>query len=225
MNVWSASLILARNDLVVAGRSGDAVASAVALAGIALVVTGLAVGPDPARLQSLAPALVWITVLYAAIAVAERLDRIDRSDDAGIAVWLVVDDPRSIFLGRVISLALLLTVLQLAVWVGATVLFDLGLSDEAIALAPLTAASALCAASAMALVQPMVADVPHRSLLLPVALFPLLVPTLLAGVQAGSALLGGDPAAAWGWTGALAIEAALFLGVGLLAYDAAASPS
>jgi heme exporter protein B len=222
--VWSDALALARKDLIVEVRARHALASSVALAGIALVVVGLAVGPDPATLRTLAPALVWTTVLYAAIAVAERLDRIDRSDDATAALWLVLADRRSMFLGRVMSLASTLGVLQLGVWAAAVVLLDLSLTPQALALVPLAGLTAFAAGSATALVQPLVADANHRPLLLPVALLPLLVPTFLAGVQTGSAVLGGQLAEAAGWVAALAIESALFIGLGLLMFETAASP-
>ena len=222
--MWSDALALARKDLVVEVRARQALASAVALAGIALVVVGLAVGPDPARLRSLAPALVWTTVLYAALAVAERLDRIDRSDDAAAGLWLVLTDRRSMFLGRVMSLATTLGVLQLGVWAAAAILLDLSLTAQALALVPLAALTAVAAASATALVQPLVADANYRPLLLPVALLPLLVPTFLAGVQTGSAVLGGQLAEAAGWVAALGIESALFIGLGLLIFETAASP-
>ena len=222
--MWADALALARKDLLVEVRARHALASGMALAGIALVVVGLAVGPDPVRLRSLAPALVWTTVLYAAIAVAERLDRIDRSDDAAAGLWLVLADRRSMFLGRVISLATTLGVLQLGVWAAAALLLDLSLTPQAIALVPLAVLTAVAAASATALVQPLVADANHRPLLLPVALLPLLVPTFLAGVQSGSAVLGGQLAEAAGWVAALVIESALFLGLGLLAFESAMSP-
>lgn len=222
--MWSDALALARKDLLVEVRARHALASAVALAGIALVVVGLAVGPDPVRLRTLAPALVWTTVLYAAIAVAERLDRIDRSDDAAAGLWLVLADRRSMFLGRVMSLALTLGVLQLGVWTAAGLLLDLSLTPQTLALVPLAALTAIAAAAATALVQPLVADANHRPLLLPVALLPLLVPTFLAGVQTGSAVLGGQLTEAAGWVAALVIESALFLGLGLLTFESAASP-
>lgn len=222
--MWSDALALARKDLLVEIRARHALATAIALAAIALVVVGLAVGPDPARLRSLAPALVWTTVLYAAIAVAERLDRIDRSDDAAAGLWLVLADRRSMFLGRVMSLATTLGVLQLGVWAAAALLLDLSLTLQAVALVPLAALTAVAAASATALVQPLVADANHRPLLLPVALLPLLVPTFLAGVQTGTAVLGGQLIEAAGWVAALVIESALFMGLGLLAFESAANP-
>jgi heme exporter protein B len=218
------AVTLARKDLLVEVRARQATASGLALAGIALVLVGLAVGPDPDRLRGLGPALVWIALLYAAIAVAERFERIDRTDDAFSGLWLVIADRRSIYVGRVLSLSLVLGLLQLALWVAALILLDLSLRPELIALVPLAALTAVTAASATALILALVADASHRSLLLPVALLPLLVPTFLAGVQASSGVVDGRLDNAAGWVAALLIEAALFAGLGLLAYESAASP-
>lgn len=224
MNLVSAALALARKDLLVELRARQAIATAVALAAIALVLVGLAVGPDPDRLRALAPGLVWIALLYASIAVAERLERIDRSDDAFSGLWLVLADRRALYLGRVISLAIFLAVLQIAMWVAAALLLDLPLDLDALALGPLAALSAIAAATASALVIALVADASHRPLLLPVALLPLLVPTFLASVQASSAVLDGRAGDAAGWVAALLLEAALFSGLGLLTYETAAAP-
>lgn len=225
MSFLADAMALARKDLLVELRARQAAASAIALAGIALVLVGLAVGPDPERLRALAPALVWIALLYAAIAVAERLERTDHSDDAFEGLWLALADRRSIYVGRVLSLSAVLGLLQLGIWAAAAFLLDLPLRPEAIALVPLAALTAVTAASAAALVLALVADANHRPLLLPVVLLPLLVPTFLAGVQASSAALEGRPGDGTGWVAALLIEAALFTGLGLLTYETAASPA
>jgi heme exporter protein B len=225
VSLVSDAIVLARKDLLVEIRARHAMASAVALAAIALILVGLAVGPDPARLRSLAPALVWIALLYAAIAVAERLERIDRADDAFAGVWLAVADRRSIYLGRVTSLAAMLALLQLAIWTAAVLLLDLQVRPELVMLVPLAALTALAAATVTALTLAVVAEVSHRALLLPVALLPLLVPTFLAGVQASSALLAGVLSDAAGWMAALLIEVALFAGLGLITYETAAAPA
>lgn len=224
MSLLADAVALARKDLLVEVRARQAMASSVALAGIALILVGLAVGPGPERLRSLAPALVWIALLYAAIAVAERLEQIDRTDEAFVGLWLVLADRRALFIGRVLSLSTALMLLQLAIWVAAVLLLDLPFRAEAMAIVPLAALTAVAAASVSALVLVLVADAEHRPLLLPVALLPLLVPTFLAGVQASAAILEARTGDALGWIAALGIEAALFLGVGLLTYETAAGP-
>lgn len=225
MMLLADTVALARKDLLVELRARQAIAGALALAGIALVLVGLAVGPDPDRLRTLAPALAWIVLLYSALAVADRLERIDRADDAFSGLWLVLADRRAIYLGRVVSLATVLAMLQLAIWLGATVLLDLPVTTSLVALVPLAALTAGATAAITALVLALVADASHRSLLLPVILLPLLAPTLLAGVQSSNAVLAGRSGDAFGWAAALLIETALFSGLGLLTYEAVAGPS
>lgn len=224
MSLLADAVVLARKDLVVELRARQAIAGAIALAGIALVLVGLAVGPDPERLRSLAPALVWIALLYAAIAVADRIERIDRSDEAFTGLWLVLLDRRSIYVGRVLSLSTVLALLQLAVWSFAVILLDLPVRLDTLALVPLAILTAIAAATATALALALVADARHRSLLLPVALLPLLVPTFLAGVQASAAVLEGRLPEMIPWVAMSLMETALFAGLGLLTYESAAGP-
>ncbi len=224
MSLMHDSLVLARKDLLIELRARHAVTAAATLGGIALILVGLAVGPDVARLRQLAPALVWIVLLYGTLAVADRLDSIDRADDAFSGLWLVLDDRRAIYLGRVLSMSGLLMVLQLTLWLGALVLLDLRTSPIALLLVPLAGLSAVAMSSVTALVTTMVGHASHRALLQPVLLMPLLVPVFLAGVQASAATLGARTSELPVWAAATGIEASLFLGIGLVAYEAAARP-
>lgn len=218
------AILLARKDLLVEIRARQALASAATLASITLVLAGLAIGPGAARLRELAPAVVWIALLYSAIAIAERFERIDRADDAFTGMWSALGDRRSIYVGRLLSLSLGLWVLQLAIWAAAVLLLDVRVGPTIVLVVPFAALASVTISAASALVLALVADIAQRTLLLPVLLLPLLVPTSLAGVQGAAALLGGRPSDALGWGAGLLIQAALFVGVGLLTFEAAATP-
>ena len=224
MTLTRDALDLARKDLTVEFRTRRSAASTATVGAASLVLVGLLVGPSPERLRDVAPAVAWIALLYAAIAVADRLEALDRSDDVFSALWLVLDDRRAVYIGRVISLTVLLTLLHVAIWAGAVVLLDLNTGPGAVLIVPLSALAALAASTAIAIVSPLVAASNDRVLLLPVLLVPLLVPTFLAGVQASIAVFAGNPAEALPWAAALAVQAALLAGVGLLTYDEAARP-
>jgi hypothetical protein len=55
-------------------------------------------------------------------------------------------------------------------------------------------------------------------------MLPMLVPNLLAMVNGSRALIDQDPGAAVGWVLVLVAETALFVGLGLLAYEAVGAP-
>jgi heme exporter protein B len=216
-------LTLAAKDLRIELRSLQSVAGALTLGLIGLVVTGLAAGPDTARLRAIAPGLAWLSAVYAAIAVGERLDRIDRTDDAFSMLWLSVADRRAIFVGKVVALTAVLWTITLALIGASVVLLNVEPSPASIALVPLAWLACLALAGTTSLVTGVIGSNSHRVLLLPVALLPLLAPTLLAASQATTALVEGRIEAALPWVGLLATQAALFTGVGLLVYEPGAA--
>jgi len=212
-------LALTAKDLRIELRSPGSIAGALTLGLIGLVVTGLAAGPDTVRLRTIAPGLAWLSVVYAAIAVGERLDRIDRTDDALSVLWLAVADRRAIFAGKIVALALVLWVITLALLGAAIVLLNVEPSPVSIALIPIAGLACLALAGGAALVTGVVAASSQRVLLLPLTALPLLAPTLLAAAQATAAVLDGRFEAVLPWFGMLAAQAALFAGLGLLVYE------
>jgi heme exporter protein CcmB len=224
MTLASASLLLARKDLRIELRTRAALVGTLTLGAAALVMAGLAAGPDLGRLRDLAPALMAIAALFASLAMADRLDAIDRENEAVEGLWLCLDDRRAIYLGKTLALTTLQSVLGLALWLMAIVLLDIPVGPALLWLPALVAFGASSAAAATALAVGLVGHTDQRTVLLPVVMLPMLVPTLLANVNGGRALIDGDPALAFGWVVVLAAETALFVGLGLLAYEAIAKP-
>jgi heme exporter protein CcmB len=224
MTVASDSLLLAGKDLRVEFRTRAALAGTITLGAAALVMVGLAAGPDLGRLRDMAPALTAIAALFASLAMADRLDAIDRENEAFDGLWLCLNDRRAIYLGKTLALTALQSVLGLALWLLALVLLDVPPGPALLLLPALVAFGASSAAAAMALVVTLVRHADQRTVLLPVVMLPMLVPTLLASVNGSRALIDQDPAAAIGWLLVLVAETALFVGLGLLAYEAIATP-
>lgn len=224
MTLLGDALALARKDLVIELRTRQAVAAGAALGAIALVIVGLAAGPDLGQLRTLAPGLTWIALLYAAVAMADRLEQLDRVDDAFSALWLTVSDRRSIYLGRVLSLAVVLGALQTGLWILAAVLLNVVPEPTLIALFPLSCLTAATMAAVTATLSALVSGARNRALLQPVLLLPFLAPVALAGVRASASILGSADHDLMSWLILLVIETALFLGLGLLVYESAAAP-
>lgn len=218
------SLLLAHKDLRIELRSRAGLAATLTLGASALMIVGLAAGPDLAQLRSLAPALTAIAVLFAALVMAERLDAIDREREALDGLWLCLSDRRAAYLGKTLAMTVLLSTLGLALWLLAFVMLDVRAGASVLGILPLVLLSSCSMASATALVVAIVGAGDRRALLLPVLLLPMLVPTLLATVNGSRALLESDPTGVLGWIVVLAAEAALFIGLGLLTYELVAAP-
>ena len=218
------SLLLAHKDLRIELRSRAGLAATLTLGASALMIVGLAAGPDLAQLRSLAPALTAIAVLFAALVMAERLDAIDREREALDGLWLCLSDRRAAYLGKTLAMTVLLSTLGLTLWLLAFVMLDVRAGASVLGILPLVLLSSCSMASATALVVAIVGAGDRRALLLPVLLLPMLVPTLLATVNGSRALLESDPTGVLGWIVVLAAEAALFIGLGLLTYELVAAP-
>lgn len=224
MAFWSDAVALAGKDVRTELRTQSALAAALALGAIGILLAALAIGPSPERLRALAPALTWLAFVYAAIAVGDRLDGIDRADDAFSAVWLVVHDRRAIYLGRVLAMTAMLTALLLALWGMSLIVLDVEVGPALVALPLLLFLSAASVSAASSLVLATVGAARARALLLPIVLLPLLIPTLVSAVQATESLVTGEGGATMRWATVLAAQVALFLGIGLLTYEQAAAP-
>lgn len=206
-------------------RGRTALTASATVGALGLLLVGLVAGPDLARLRDLGPGLVWLGMLYAVIALGDRLDSTLHAQDAHSGFWLVVGDRRAIYLGTVIALWVLLLGLVLSLILLASVLLDLRLPPSTLPVLLVACALAALGASAVtALVSALVRGSSQRALLAPVILLPLLAPTLLAGSGTVNALLAARPSEVLGWLGLLTAESALFLGLGLLTYEAAATP-
>jgi heme exporter protein B len=205
-------------------RARGAIVAAAALGGASLLVVGIAAGPDPAVLRALAPALAWIALLAASLAIADRLDQLDRRDDAFSALWLVLADRRSLFAGRLLALAALIAALQTGLWILAAILLDVSPGPLWLGFVPLIGATSLALGGGCLLAVSIAGASPARTLLLPVVLLPLAVPTLVAGIESSTALLAAAPGPAAAWLGVALLEAALFAGLGLLGFEALAAP-
>ncbi len=218
------TVLLAAVALRIELRTRAALAAATLLGGIVLLLAALAAGPDAARLRGLAPSLVGIATAFAAVAVADRLDRVDREDDAFSALWLLAEDRRALYLGRTAALATLVMALQVVLWMLASALLDVPLVGSLPLLVTAAALTALGVSAVSALVVPLAAGSSQRALLLPVVLLPLLLPTFLASIGAVDAAFGGRPGDALAALALTGMQGALFLGLGLLTYEAAAAP-
>ena len=106
----------------------------------------------------------------------------------------------------------------------AAILLDVSPGPLWLGFVPLIGATSLALGGGCLLAVSIAGASPARTLLLPVVLLPLAVPTLVAGIESSTALLAAAPGPAAAWLGVALLEAALFAGLGLLGFEALAAP-
>ena len=187
-------------DLTAERRAKANFNAVVFLAGLMLLLFGFALGPDAEALRNAAGGVLWLTVLFGGVLGFNRSYDQELQNGALETLLLYPGDRRSIFLGKFLANLVFLLLVEMILLPATALLFG---ADLARALPRLLLVVLLGTVGFVALgtfYASMASRLRAREVLLPLLLFPMLVPLLVAAVEATSALLVGDPmgqAGAW----------------------------
>lgn len=216
-------LLLLRRDLRIAYRQGTDTLAALLFFVVAGSLFPLALGPDPAILGRLAPGIVWIAALLAALLPLERLFAADFEDGA-LDQLALCGLPLSALIGAKILVHWLTTGLPLVLIAGPLALM-LAIRPEALGVLLLGLLMGTLALSLLGtMASAILLGARRGGVLMPLLVLPLAVPVLIFGTAAVDAVQWGlSPAAHLAlllavlliaaliapWAGAAALRAAL----------------
>jgi heme exporter protein B len=217
--VWRDAVLVATKDLRVEARSRVATNQVLPFALLVLVLFAFALEPDRGVLRTAAAGLFWVAVLLATVLAVSRSAALEGGEGGRDALRLSGLDPAGVFLGKAAAVALQLLVLELVLGLGVVVLYDL--EPAGLGTLALTATVAtLGLAAAGTIYGAVAAGLRVRETLLPLLLLPVVAPVLLAATRASEAALGTGVVGidAGQWVGLLATFAAIYVGVGVVAF-------
>jgi len=217
---WRRARAIAWKDLTAERRSKAGFNAVVALAVTILVMFGFALGPDAQVIRDAAPGAIWLAVLFAGVLAFNRSYQVELDGSALEQLILYPGGRRSIFAGKLLAnFAFVALMLAIVITVG-IVLFQVRLPPNWPALLVIVLLGAIGLVTLGTFYAAMASRSRAREVLLPLLLFPMLVPVLLAAVEATKALLGGNlmgDASAWGRL--LAAFDVVFLAAAFLAFE------
>jgi heme exporter protein B len=206
--------LIGRKDLRIEWRSRVLVWQVAPFSVMALVIAGLAVGPNVAMGRRLAPGLLYLVTTFVALQVIARSHAAESSTGTSTSVVTLGLDGGAVYLGKVIALFTHLVVVVAALVATGSVLFHLHAHEVLTSIPTLTLSLAAIAASGVlygALTK-------GSGSLLPVIALPALAPVLIAGERSMTAIIHGGPLARW--VTLLAVMTAAYGAVGVLLYGA-----
>lgn len=220
MNPLDRALLIAARELAAERRHPDGLVAALTFTGLLVLMESLAFGPGQARQPIVASALFWIAILFAATLVATRSFDRELEDDAIDAVLVLRGGPEALYAGKMLAIAVVLSIVALAAAVLSLLLLDL---DVALAghLVLVGVLGILALQPVIVLATLLALRVRARVALVPILSFPILIPQLIACTQGAASALGGDGTAAIGWAGILAAFALVYGVLGLTIVPAA----
>ena len=185
--------VVAWKDLVVEFRSCERVGAMVGFTVLIGVLFNYAIDPTLVRPEEIASGLVWLTVVFAGTLGFGRTFELEAQDQAFQGVLMTPAARDAIFLGKVLSnyvIVLIVTLLVLAVF---GLFFALDWSDRFWALLAALALGGLGFVAVGTLFSAISSGTAMGNTLLPILVFPLLVPVVIYGTSATGRLLVGRP--------------------------------
>lgn len=185
--------LITRNDLTMESRGAEVTVTSGFFAVLVVVLASLGTLVEKGRSQSLCAGVIWMSVAFATVLSVARSWAREREGGALDGLLTTRAQPAAIFLGKVLSLALFLGVIELLVIPLAALFFSVDLLDVALGLGALVLAVTPGLAATGTLFGAMTARTSVRDLVLSIVLFPLLSPVLLTAIGATRALVLGTP--------------------------------
>lgn len=185
-----------------------------------LLLFGFALGPDAETLRRAAPGIIWLTVLFSGVLAFNRSYQIELENDALETLLGYPGDRRSIFLGKLAANLTFVLLVEAVIVPLTAVLYGLSLARPFPALAGVLLLGTFGFVTLGTFYSALSSRSRAREVLLPLLLFPMLVPLLIAAAQATSALLAGDPMGdGRTWAGVLAAFDVIFFVASVYAFD------
>lgn len=212
---------VAWKDLTTERRSKANFNAVVFLAALMLLMFGFALGPDTAALREAAAGILWLTVLFSGNLAFHRSYQVELEGGALETLLLYPGARSSIFLGKLLANLVFVLLVQIVLIPLAIVLYSVPMTGTLGLVLVVVLLGTFGFVTLGTFYASMASRSRAREVLLPLLLFPMLVPVLVAAVEGTSALLAGDAMGdASRWIQLLVAFDTIFLGASILAFGA-----
>lgn len=215
LGLLSGAWAVLSKDLLVEWRTRTRLNALIFFSVATLLLFSFALGPDTILLRKNASGYLWLGILLSSVLALGESFRVESENGALDGLRVIPTDPRSIFLGKAIGNALLLLGLSVVLLPVMTALYDVTFAEGAWKLALVLFMGCLAIAAPGTIYSAIASNARARDVLLPLLLFPLLIPALLASVKATTLVMQGDPMGQLqSWLGLLSGFILIYWGLG-----------
>ena len=211
MRLLSATLAIAWKDIRLEIRSRDTVVSALIFGLIVVVVFNFGLNRTPGSLAPVAPGLLWVAYGFVGVLAMNRAFAREQEQGALDGLLAAPVSRDAVFLGKMLGTLAFMLVIEVVLLPVFAVMLDLPALSATLGLIILLATIGF--ATVGTFFAAIAAQTRSREILLPVLFFPVIVPVIIAAVEATALVLQGGPMqAVWTrWLPLLVVFDALFL--------------
>ena len=183
-----------KKDLLIEGRSKEIVFTMVTFGILSVVIFALSFYIDEDKARAYGPGILWVVILFGGTLGLQRLFQPERDNDCLGGLLLTPMDPRSLFLGKFLLQLCFCLVMELLTIPLILMFFDLFRTLEGGAgwtFTLIVLLGTIGFSTVGTLFAALLLNTRLREVLVPVVVYPLVTPVLIAGVQSTRDLFGG----------------------------------
>jgi heme exporter protein CcmB len=180
--------LIFRKDVTVEIRSRETLATTLFFALSAVLVFAFALVKEGRVVADAAAGILWIAIAFSGTLALGRTFERERYTDTLRALMLAPADRPAIYVGKLAGVLALILVAELVLVPLVALLFDAALLTRPLLLVGLLLAGTLGFAAVGTLFAAMLVRARSRDVLLPVLLYPITIPVIIAGVRGTAAL-------------------------------------
>jgi heme exporter protein CcmB len=220
MTAMRALGLLLWKDVLVELRAKELVYATVFFAAVVLLVFCFAFLGGPKPTVDVAAGVLWVAIaLDGTVGISRAFER-EREGDTLRALLLSPAPRASLYLSKLAAISLLMVIVEIVTTLLVSLLFSVSLPFGTASLVALLVLGTVGFAAVAALFGASLGRARSRDVLLPLLVYPLVVPVLIAGTRGTSALLvGAEPAVSAFWIKFLLVFDAIFVSLGVWVFE------
>lgn len=213
--------VVVKKDMTVEVRSLEILSTTMFFAVTVVLMFSFGLVVDGRPLNDVAAAILWVAIAFSGTLALGRTFERERHNDTLRALLLAPADRPALYVGKLAGILLLLGLVELVLVPLVGLLFNAPVIQQALPLAGLVILGTLGFAAVGTLFAAMLVRARSRDVLLPIMLYPMTVPVMIAGVRGTAALFQPtpDPAVAQFWLALLAAFDVVFVILALWTFE------
>jgi heme exporter protein B len=220
MFMRTAWLVL-RKDVAIEARSWEVLTTTLFFAAACVLVFAFALVKEGQAVADAAAGILWIAIAFSGTLALGRTFERERYSETLRALLLAPAPRPALYLGKLLGMLVLLATAEALLVPMVALLFQAALFSRPLLMAGLLAGGTIGFAAVGTLFAAMLVRARSRDVLLPILLYPITIPVIIAGVRGTVALLGEPPdeATATMWLGILAAFDVVFVTLALWTFE------
>ncbi|MBI4302688.1 MAG: heme exporter protein CcmB [Chloroflexi bacterium] len=184
---WAKTLAIAWKDVVLELRTKEVVTSVLIFALLVIVIFNFAFEPGVESLGLLAPGVLWVTFTFAGVLGLNRSFVLEKDKGCLDGLMLCPVDRSVIYAGKMLGTLLFMLVVEIVALPVFSILFNMPLYPPRLLLIMVLATVGFNAVGT--LFSAIAVNTKAREIMLPLLLFPIVVPVIIAAVKATGSIL------------------------------------